>query len=158
MATDKPRITITLEPAQHDLLRRLAAYQKHSMSSIVVELIDSVAPTLERVCEAIEVAMQAKEGVRDNLRRVAEESEAAILPHVEASLSQLDMFLSTVHAEGKPKKGATGTRATELRDGGRGAGASARNPRPVITGVRSDEKITKAASKSQKKGRKAHAL
>jgi hypothetical protein len=154
MATEKPRITITLEPERYALLKRLASYQEQSMSALVGELIETVAPTLERVCEAVEAAMQAKKGVRENLRRVAEQSEAALIPHLEAATAQLDMFLASAIAAGAEGEGAT--RVTERSDGRRGA--ASRNPRPVITGVRSDEKITKATVKSQKKGAKSHAL
>lgn len=144
MSTTKPRITITLEPQHHELLQRMAAYQGQSMSSIVVELVESVAPVLERVCAAIEAARKAQAGVKENLVRVAEDSERAAMPHLQAVMGQLDELLTTFQQAGEtspaPAKPAPrrATSASDEHGGRRGAGAPGRkkDPRPVITGVR----------------------
>lgn len=141
MATSKPRITVTLDPHRHELLRRLAGHQGTSMSAIVSELVDAVAPVLERVCVAIESAKNAQDSVKANLLRVAEESESAILPMLDAAISQLDIFVNACNEAGSatPQEGSEGTPP-------RGEGprpTEAENPRPVITGVRSTQKEKK---------------
>lgn len=93
MPTAKPRITITLHPGRYRLLNRLAEQQGQSMAAIVVDLLETVAPVLERVSVAIENAERAKGSVRENLARVAEETEAALQPHVDAVMGQIDMFV-----------------------------------------------------------------
>lgn len=125
MATTKPRITITLERNQHELLKRMADYQGSSMSSIIVELLDSVVPVLERVCVAIEHARMAQESVRENLKEAAEESEKVVMPHLMAAMGQLDIFLEQCEKASK----------------------EASDPRSVITGVRSRKKGDSGSSK-----------
>lgn len=164
MATTKPRITVTLEPHHHELLRRLAGHQGQSMSAIMVELLETVAPVLERVCVAIEGAKAASDSVRPRLKVMAEKAEADILPFAEASMSQLDMFIAEVMAEtgsaGEDVSASLRTAREEVARVHRTeeertaplippasntgeksslvAEASAiRDPRPVITGVRS---------------------
>lgn len=137
MATSKPRITITLEPHRHELLRRLAAHQGVSMSSIVVDLLETVAPVLERVCVAIESAKKAQDSVRVNLVRMAEESEQAVQPLLAQAMGQLDIFLSAcgdaAQSEGTPPRGEDPTPQ------------AATNPRPVTRGS-GPKKKGKAAS------------
>lgn len=96
MPTHKPRLTITLEPHRYELLRRLAKAQGVSAASLLVDLLETVAPVLERVAVALESAQQASASVRENLKRVSLEAEAAMLPHAEAVMGQLDMFLAQV--------------------------------------------------------------
>lgn len=154
MSTTKPRITITLEPKHHQVLQRLAGHQGQSMSSIVAELVESVVPVLERVCEAIETAKQAQAGVRENLVRVAEESEKALMPHLQATMAQLDMFMAQVEQAGQKaaeEDAATVTRRDARKRARRGAGAKddeGSDPRPVITGVR----VTDGSHSRRRKG------
>lgn len=145
MATDKPRITITLEPDQHEVLRRLAGLQGGSMSRIVSELLAEVTPVLERVCESLELAKRAQAGVRANLRRVAEEAEEDLRPLAEMARSQFDRFAVELQrlvaaGEGRQQEAPdAGDRPSDRRrraDGGSDAeGAEAQSPRPVITGA-----------------------
>ena len=145
MATDKPRITITLEPDQHDVLRRLSGLQGGSMSRIVSDLLAEVTPVLERVCESLELAKRAQAGVRANLRRVAEEAEEDLKPLAEMARNQFDLFALELErlvqaGEGKqPDEPDAGDRVRDRR-GRAGAGADAEgeeaaSPRPVITGA-----------------------
>lgn len=167
MSTTKPRITITLEPHHHELLQRMAAHQGQSMSSIVVELVESVAPVLERVCAAVEAAKKAQAGVKENLVRVAEDSERAALPHLEAVMGQLDALLTTFHQAGEgaslgknaksssapvaaPRRRASASDEHDVRRGVGAAGAK-KDPRPVITGVR-------VIDGSHSRRRKGHAV
>jgi len=153
MATTKPRITITMESHRHELLRRLSELTGQSMSSIVLDMIETVAPVLERVAVALESAKRAQQGVKENLRRVAEESEQAFLPHVEAAMGQLDIFLTQVtqmaeesaHAQGAPGEPGDGRGAAA--PGSAGAPPAESDPRPVITGVRSDSKGASAGQR-----------
>lgn len=158
MATAKPRITITLESHQHDLLRRLSVLTGQSMSSIVIDLVGTVAPVLERVAVAMEAAKRAQAGVKENLRRVAEESEQQFLPHVEAAMGQLDIFVTQVaqmaeeaaQAIGAPGAPCDGRGAAT--QGAAGAPPAVSDPRPVITGVRSGRKGPQGASAGKGEG------
>lgn len=100
MATSKPRITITLPPEQHALLQRLAGLQGGSMSAVLVDMLESVRPALERVCAAMEQAKAMHDGMREQLRQAAEESERAMQPHVAAALGQLDWLVEQIGTVG----------------------------------------------------------
>lgn len=154
MATTKPRITITLEPQRHELLRRLAEYQGVSMSHIVAELVESVSPVLERVCVAIENARKAQSGVRENLVRVAEESEKALMPHLEAAMGQLDIFLQQCDQAGAVEENeATGTGRDARKRARRGAGAEADEKAALGKNAKSSASGVKATSRAASKGK-----
>lgn len=112
MATKKPRITVTLEPEHHEVLRRLTALQGGSMSGVISDLIGEIAPVLGRLCASLELAKQAQDGVKVNLRRVAEEAEQDMEPLLRMARDQFDLFANQVQ------------RAVE-----------AAGPQPVITGA-----------------------
>ena len=94
MATKKPRIAITLEPQRYDLLKRLATLQGGSMAGLVGELMEVTFPVLERVCVALEAAKQASESSIEGMRIAADRAMAELQPMMDASMDQLDMFVS----------------------------------------------------------------
>lgn len=114
MATAKPRHSITFEPDDYEVLRRMAELQGGSVSKIVSELVSSVMPALRRVVALVDAANQAEGAVRENLARLAAEAEGPFMESLEASQAQwVDMM-------------------EMLQEGAEGS-----DPRPVITGVRS---------------------
>lgn len=100
MATSKPRLNLTLEPQLYALLKKLSEQQRASMASIVVDLIQTVAPVLERVCVAVEAAQNAQASVKENLVRTAEEAESHLGPMMAEAMGQLDMFIEACHVAG----------------------------------------------------------
>ena len=68
MATQKPRITITLEPHVYEVLTTLAELQGGSKAGIVSELLESVTPVLERTCYVLQMANTATTGLNDDIR------------------------------------------------------------------------------------------
>lgn len=99
MPTAKPRITITLTEHQHHVLSALSRHQKLSMSSIVVDFLDSTMPVLERLVHVLEHAASAPQSVRDQIRQSAEDAEKEY-GHLPAEIqSQLDLMSSFVPAE-----------------------------------------------------------
>lgn len=133
MATTKPRITITLEPAQHDVLQRLAALQRAPMSRIVSDLLNEVTPTLEKLLITLEAASRAHQDVKANIRRTAEEAEAELQPLAAAALSQLDLFVQAI--SGMVPKADVGGGADPAT-----ATADDAGPRPVITGATTSQR------------------
>ena len=69
MPTSKPRITLTISEQQHALLQSLAELQKVSMSSIVVDLLDTTMPVLTRLVSILKSAAEAPQSVLDELRQ-----------------------------------------------------------------------------------------
>lgn len=67
MPTIKPRVQVTLEPATHEVIERLAALQGCSRGAVIADLIDSVAPALGRTVALLEAAREAPGQVRQGL-------------------------------------------------------------------------------------------
>lgn len=141
MATLKPRIAVTLEPHRYDMLKRLAALQGASMSSLISELLESVAEPLERVCVVLEAAKKAPHDVREGLRVATLKAEAAYTPLIAESLDQIDMFLSDASGV------VSGLRP---RDDGRRPG-TAPDPRLVTRGSTTPNPPTPRAVKKSRK-------
>lgn len=78
MPTHKPRITITLDEHQYAVLSSLSGLQKASMSSIVVDLLDTTLPVLERLVGVLQDAVSAPQNVLDEIRRSAQVAERDI--------------------------------------------------------------------------------
>lgn len=99
MATTNPRITVTLRPEVHAVLRRLADLAETSQSAIVGELLASSLPVFERMAEALDTAnrlkaegMRAPEAIRDSLQRAQQRLEGQLdlaLGHLDEGLRPL---------------------------------------------------------------------
>lgn len=100
MPSSNPRVNLTLNDAQYALLKRMAALQGRSMASIVVELLDTVSPVFERMCDAIEAVAKAPANMRAGLLKSFEEAEQAAFPFLMEAAGQVDKGLSV----GKGKK------------------------------------------------------
>jgi len=132
MPTNKPRITITLSDRQHRLLENMAEVQGVSMSSIVVELLETAEPVLERVLEMLEAAKKAPQAALKELKRSLDLAESQVGRLQSEAFGQLDLLVAT--AEGSPLPGAR-------TDGARRAPAKKAakprtRPHPTNRGVR----------------------
>jgi len=128
MSTTKPRITLTLEPHAHEVLRRLSAAGGESMSAIVTGFLDMALPQLERLVVVMEQAKTMPEETKEAIRGSLVRAEAELLPSVMAVVDQADMFVAEAHATIK----AAGRGATEKRPGRTLSGLS--TPVPVTRG------------------------
>ena len=142
MATEKPRITITLEPDEYAVLHRLAKLQGSSMSRILREFMGEVTPILSKVADSLEVAQRASEGAKANLRRAAEAAEEELRPLAEFARNQFDMFAGELErivqtgGDAPAAEDAQGARCATGAAAGEGASRpEGANPRPVITGA-----------------------
>ncbi len=137
MPTAKPRIQITLEAEQYEVLSRLATLQRRPMARIVAELVGEMTPILGKVVRTMEAAQAAQESVKLKIRRAVDDAEAVILPHAQSLLERYEQFGDEIGAianqiEGtRPRRGAGTGRVsgTEPRHGAREA------PDPVTTGA-----------------------
>lgn len=93
MPTERPRITITLNQQQHAVLRRMSELGGDSMSAIVVDMLDTVLPMLERVVVTMQAAHDAPAQAKEGMRQSFERAEAEMLPQLTSMMSQLDMLL-----------------------------------------------------------------
>lgn len=140
MATTKPRLAITLEPEQYEILQRLAKVQGGSMARIVSEMLAEMSPMLEKVAEAMEAAHKAQQGMKATIRTAAEQAERDMQPLAAAAIAQFEHFaqelgrLVDTGAESPPVARPGDTAAAVGRRGGARAG-KAGGPRSVITGA-----------------------
>lgn len=130
MATKKPRITITLEPEQYELLRRLSDLQDTSMSKIVTQFLGEAYPVLLRVADTLEMAQKASDEAKAKFVRTVENAEIELRPLAEFAKNQFDMFAEQI---------------------GR---LSIDDPRPVITGVKNPNEGEKKGRTDQVKPHK----
>ena len=64
MATTKPRITVTLKPSTHAVLREMSRLTKNSQSQIIGELLEQAEPIFERMVQVIQAAKNAQADVK----------------------------------------------------------------------------------------------
>lgn len=118
MSTNKPRITLTLEPEVYEVVRRLSAASGDSMSAVIADFLDVAIPQMQRIALVLEhakaIPSQTKEELRDSLAR----SEAKLLSAVAEVTGQADGFIE------------------ELAEAAKAAGASAAEPRTRRTAAR----------------------
>ena len=96
MATDKPRITVTLEPEHYAVLSEMARVTKSTKSSIVAGLVAESAPILARVVKLLAEAEAMKASVGERVRELATEAELEMLPMASAAAKTFDMFESQI--------------------------------------------------------------
>jgi hypothetical protein len=133
-----PRISVTLQKHQYEVIEAISTAQGASMSSVMSDLVDMALPVLERTAATMLKLKQYNEERKQEIRKNLDEAQTTLEPIMEAVLGQYDMFLS------KPE---------ELAMGGAGAGSGsasdapsqrrtkAADPRLVITGVNPPAKV-----------------
>lgn len=72
MATNKPRILITLEPKQYNVLKELSELNNTPMSRIVREYLDVVIEPLERTVENLKIMKSSEQMIKAELRKVVD--------------------------------------------------------------------------------------
>lgn len=140
MPTKNPRLQITLSPQQYELLTRLSRAQRRPRTAVLMELLETVTPVLERVVVAIEAAERTQVMAREGLRRSIDQAEQALLPHVQAAMGQFDMFVDRV-VEGAASSAGGGVGA---RDAG-GARAPRRRSPPGRKGRQDPRPVTRGS-------------
>jgi uncharacterized protein (DUF1778 family) len=143
MPTEKPRITITLSEHQHELLNAMAKAQKVSMSSIVVELLDTAVPVLERVMELITAAKNAPQAALEELKRSLDAAEGDLIGMQKEAMGQLELLVKEASGGGSARRRAPAAPGAAVR----------KTTRPPTTnrGVRIPQKTTKSKAISPMK-------
>jgi hypothetical protein len=84
-----PRINVVVTPESFDILKRCSKATGDSVSTTVGELVEAVAPVLERVAMLSEMAVKAKEDVREGLRIKLGKSQKELEPVLEKAMEAL---------------------------------------------------------------------
>lgn len=138
MSTEKPRITITLDNDQHEVLHRLSRLQGSSMSRILRDFVKEVTPILSKVADSLEIAKKASEGAKANLRKAAEAAQEELRPIAELASTQFDVFADELERLVEEDQGAEKPAKVE------------ESPRHVITGATRRRPGSTKAKKSRR--------
>lgn len=123
MATQKPRITVTLEQDVYDTIRGLSDAQGCTMSGLISEFLSMVNPVQQRVLQAVKKAQSLNVESKADMVASLEASEAQLTEMLGPLLALMDQL-----AEGEPPHGNTGV--TNLSDTAKGEGKRASKARP----------------------------
>lgn len=94
MPTVKPRVQVTLEPYDHEVIERLAALQGRTRGAVISDLLHEVVPALARTVALLEAAAEAPEQVKKGLRSVVESAHDDLVEAAGEGLRQMDFLLS----------------------------------------------------------------
>lgn len=115
MPTAKPRVMVTLEERQHQVLASMSKSTGQSMSSILGELVDQAMPVLERMAVTFGKLRHMRDAERSKLVDSLEAAQAAFEPLAQEAVGQFDLFLANVEkasrAPGLPRSGRPGGQA-----------------------------------------------
>lgn len=98
MATDKPRITVTLKHEDYLVLSELSKVNGQSMSAIVAELVSTVTPVMARVIAASRVFERSQDEAKERVRAMFDEAEERVLPAVKQLEDEFMSMLDNLNA------------------------------------------------------------
>lgn len=138
MATTNPRITVTLAPEVHAVLRRLAQLAGNSQSAIVGDLLLSSLPVFDRMVQALEAAealkqegLKAPQAIKDSLER----AQAKMESQLDLALGDMDEGLRPLLQAGeRVERRSAGARGMRQRTSAPAAPPKRPTPVPVTRG------------------------
>lgn len=150
MATTKPRITVTLNQDQYQVLQTISAASGQSMSGVLVEFIQAALPTFERMAATFVRAKQAVQVDRARVTQALDEAQAALEPLALAAIDQFDLFANALDGAIAP---AASPRAAQAAAPDRGRKAPLTNRGDTPLGVKGAKPLRDKASKAVLKPR-----
>ena len=103
MATIKPRITVTLEKRQHDVLHSISESTGQSMSAMVSEVIELSMPVFERMAVTFQQLKNQSDKQKAEMAAAMDRAQDQLEPIAQAALDQFDLFLTKVEKTAIPK-------------------------------------------------------
>lgn len=137
MPTIKPRVQVTLEPYDHEVIERLAALQGRTRGAVISDLLHEVVPALARTVALLEAAAEAPQQVKKGLRSVVESAHDDLVQAAGDGLKQMDFLLSELTAQGgaNPNVVTRGSGSGETR----GSATRKKSSKPVTARVSADK-------------------
>ena len=96
MSTNKPRITVTLEPRTYELLKSISDSGGQSMSSFVGELLQQNSPVLEKMAIAFQKIKASSDARKAQMAEAFDQIQNDLEPLLQSAIGQFDMFLGAV--------------------------------------------------------------
>lgn len=110
MATKKPRLTITLEPALSESLRRLSELTGNSQSSLISEMLSGSGPIFEKMIRVLEAAEVAKGAIKGRVTRGLDDAQTKFEKALGLSMVGFDDLEAVLlEVAEQPPKGQTAT-------------------------------------------------
>lgn len=137
MPTIKPRVQVTLEPYDHEVIERLASLQGRTRGAVISDLLHEVVPALARTVALLEAAAEAPQQVKKGLRSVVESAHDDLVQAAGDGLKQMDFLLSelTAQAGANPHVVTRGSGSGETR----GSATRKKSSKPVTARVSADK-------------------
>lgn len=95
MATFNPRITITLTPSVHALLKEMSSLTGNSQSAIVAELLESSSPVFERMVNMLRAAATVQTDAKAQIVAGMDRAQAKLQ-------DQMQLLMGTMDEAAKP--------------------------------------------------------
>lgn len=105
MPTTKPRVQVTMEPHDHEVIARLAKLQGRTRGAVIADLLHEVTPALARTVALLEAAAAAPEQVKRGLRSVVDGVHDELVATAGHGIAQMDWLLGEL--QGGAGKGST---------------------------------------------------
>ena len=99
MATNKPRITITLTERQHEVLSSISRHSGKSMSSSVSELVEAALPVFERMAVTFQKLDGWQSQQSQKLGKDLDKIQDKLGPLVDSMIGQLELVMDAVQSD-----------------------------------------------------------
>jgi len=119
MPTTKPRVQVTMEPHDHEVIARLAKLQGRTRGAVIADLLHEVIPALARTVALLEAAASAPEQVKKGLRSVVDSVHDELVATAGHGIAQMDWLLSELQGGAEQGSGTDSTPTTHKKKSGR---------------------------------------
>jgi hypothetical protein len=89
MPATSPRLCITVNVEAHSALKRLAVASRRPLASVIRELLEDAAPTVDQIASTIEALQTAQEASKSAIRQDLTEAASDLEPHLTGILGHL---------------------------------------------------------------------
>lgn len=144
-----PRISVSLQQHQFDVIEAISKAQGASMSSVMSDLVEMALPVLEKTAATMQRLRQYNDERKQQIVKNLDEAQATLEPLMDAALDQFDLFLAQTEAV---SIGGAGEGSGSASDAPRQRRTKVTDPRSVTTGVNAQ---TSSAPSRSKRGRKS---
>lgn len=113
MPAVSPRLCITVNAEAHTALKRLASAQRRPLASVIRELLEDAAPTVDQIATTIEALQTAQEASKAAISQELAEAANDLGPHLTGILGHLRAMTDLVAVPDDAERVGTQTRAPQ---------------------------------------------
>lgn len=98
MATQKPRLTISLDKNTYEVISQLAKLQNRPKSAIITDLLETVSQPLARTVSLLQAASEAPASVRNAFAEAIEDLHTDLSMTVGGANSEVDLLIQRMRS------------------------------------------------------------